>query len=210
MTKSQADLFASLARSFSTERLSTYRRPSESDGLVLARYLWNVELCEALYPVLHALEVALRNSMHDAISVACGRNDWYDIVPLILQQDDVDRVVAAKRELAKQASRKKIPLARFQTPGRVVAELNFGFWTSLLSRSYESHDPVHPRLWPRLFLSVFPKARKLGRHRAAARFNGLRHLRNRASHHEPIWSDPHIMQRHAELLEAMGWINPDL
>ncbi|CAA9324623.1 MAG: hypothetical protein AVDCRST_MAG68-2010 [uncultured Gemmatimonadetes bacterium] len=33
---------------------------------VIVRYLWNVALCEALYPSLQSLEVALRNTLFNA------------------------------------------------------------------------------------------------------------------------------------------------
>lgn len=33
---------------------------------LVARYLWNMALCEALYPSLHAIELALRNTISSA------------------------------------------------------------------------------------------------------------------------------------------------
>jgi hypothetical protein len=48
----------------SVERFQRYSKGQE--GLVppLARYLWNVRLCEALYPTLNCVEIGIRNSIH--------------------------------------------------------------------------------------------------------------------------------------------------
>lgn len=42
------------------------------------------------------------------------------------------------------------------------------------------------------------------------RFNKMLALRNRIFHHEPIWHWGDLEKQHAELLEAMDWINPVL
>src|SRR5438552_2173704 len=121
MPMSQQDLFAALSRAHSPERLGAYRRAGDDEAAVLARYLWNSQLSEALYPTLQALEVALRNSVHAAVSRAYGRADWYDGTPAILQARQQDLVADATATL--RAAGKPV------TPGRVVAELPFGFWT---------------------------------------------------------------------------------
>ena len=38
--------------------------------------------------------------------------------------------------------------------------------------------------------------------------DGIRRLRNRVSHHEPIWHLPNLAEQHAEILETIGWISP--
>ena len=77
MPLSQQDLFAALSRAHSPECLGAYRRAGDDDAAVLARYLWNTQLCEALHPTLQALGVALRNRFQAAIARAYGRADWY-------------------------------------------------------------------------------------------------------------------------------------
>jgi hypothetical protein len=210
--KTQHDLFTSLSAVFSADRLSTYRLPADTDGVVLARYLWNTLLGEALYPLLQALEVALRNSMHTAITRAYGRDDWYDRTPTILRPIEQQKVTEVKRSLLAQAPRKGVPGVAMLTPGRIVAELTFGFWTGLFSAAYESHVPTNPLLWPRLVTPIFPYApRSLRtRRKLAGRLNDLRHLRNRVFHHEPLWNNRQLLQRHQELLDVLHWINPDL
>ena len=46
------------------------------------------------------------------------------------------------------------------------------------------------------------------RNQIYARYNSLRLLRNRIFHFEPIWHRPNLAQQHAQILEAIGWVNP--
>jgi len=207
MAKTQQDLFTSLTLCLSEERLRRYQQSSESEKIALARYLWNVQLCEALYPALHAVEVAVRNSLHAAIATAYGQDDWYDFAPTVLHQTQQDQLAKAKRELSRE--RKAL------TPGRVVAALPFGFWTNLLNRYYETKGSQDPRLWPRLLGPAFPSIPLTLRTRAAlfARLGLVRELRNRAFHHEPICPvlyQPDLLQGHQAICDLIGWINEDL
>ncbi|MBM7112713.1 hypothetical protein [Archangium primigenium] len=152
----------------------------------------------SLYAPLGCLEVAFRNSLHEGLSVLKGTSAWYDLNPAWLSSRELDAIKAAKAELVKNNR----PL----DPGRIVAGLNFGFWTSLVSRSYEQV------IWPALLKSVFPHmTRSLRtRHRVAERMHQVRNLRNRVFHHEPIWRWRDLPQKYSELKEAIGWFEPAL
>ncbi len=207
MTTTQQDLFNALTSSYSRVRLSSYRlQPGDPDMTVLSRYLWNMLLGEALFPTLQTLEVTLRNSMYDSIGVAYNQPDWYDI-PGLLESFSQRDVAAAKQKLTDAAVKKRLPDNALQTPGRIVAELTFGFWTGLLSSNYETN----PRFWPRLIVPMFPHAPKhlQTRRRIADTLHPLRYLRNRVFHHEPIWQHPQLKERHASILAVIRWINSD-
>jgi hypothetical protein len=93
--------------------------------------------------------------------------------------------------------------------GRLVAELSFGFWTTLFDVRYEQ-DRV---LWPRLFAQkIFAHAPRQKRSRKALSplLNRVRHLRNRAFHHEPIWHWSDLTQQHALVIDLLGWMGPQL
>jgi len=102
-------------------------------------------------------------------------------------QEQMERAAVgrAKDTLVKQAK----PLEA----GRMVAELSFGFWTSLLDVRYERSNV----LWPHLLRPTFPRMRNRDRKRKtiSARINSIRLLRNRVSHHEPIWHWRDLMWR---------------
>jgi len=204
MSTSQGDLFAALSHAYSPERLGAYRLPGDDDTAVLSRYLWNTLLGEALYPTLQSLEVALRNSLHAAVARAYTRADWYDIVPPIMQPRQQNMITEVKAEL--------IAAGKAITPGRVVAELPFGFWTSLFNVYYETKGQRDLRLWPRLLAAVFPHMPRRARTRRAVSrsLNNVRHLRNRVFHHEPIWNSARLQQQHEEILDIIHWASPDL
>lgn len=190
----------------SLERFAEYRKTAADDSEALARYTWNTRLCEALYPSLHYFEVALRNNLHSAISTRFPSGPWSDVQcwmdltnPVL---DEIERraVNRAKGVLRDQGKPLEI--------GRMVAELNFGFWTSLLDVRYERSNVF----WPHLLRPTFPRMPKTDRKRriVSARINSIRLLRNRVSHHEPIWHWRDLKSQHDGILEALSWISSDL
>ena len=195
------DFLGSLKRSLSGVRFEAYRRSTgEGDEAALARYVWNVALCEALYPSVHCLEVALRNALHRQAAHYFRTASWLDpsTPSCVLSEREKRKVRRAMQELQRRN--------RPPTPDRVVAELTFGFWTSLLSREYEQ------RFLIRIIKPAFPHLPKPIRTRRtlAGRFNEIRQFRNRIFHHEPIWKRQNLVADHQRILEAIGWICPEL
>ena len=70
----QAHIFDELSRAISEERLSPYRhRNTAGSSLkIFASYVWNIALCESIYPTLHVFEVTLRNNINEAANKAFG------------------------------------------------------------------------------------------------------------------------------------------
>ncbi len=176
----------------SEERLGPYLTLAGGDLREATRlYERNTSLSEALYGLLQGLEVVLRNSMHRALSVGFSREDWYDSITWrVAQQEQIDN--------AKDSLQKK---AKPTTPGRMVAELTFGFWVGLTGPKY-SVD-----LWEKHLYKAFPNA-KLGRKQLNKRLESIRLLRNRVAHHESILSRD--LQKDVDrILETIGWISLD-
>ncbi len=195
----QADFANSLAQTLSIERLDAYRNrmPKPTSELeLLGRYAWNMALSESLYPTLQLMEIALRNTIHHTASQYFGRDDWFDVPDVLKHDHERDAIRKAKLALSRQ--RKKTDSSR------IVAELSFGFWTSLLDSRYEQ------TLWPRLLQSAFPHMprRRRTRSELSKRFLTVRNLRNRVFHHEPIWHWQDLVLQHEQILEALAWINP--
>jgi hypothetical protein len=204
----QEEYFEAIRRTLSAERFESYRRRGASNEETLANYLWNAALCEALYPVLQGLEVSLRNAIFDAGAACFGSlasrdvpRCWLDADPAVVLPTEARRVADAKRRLRESGK----PLE----PGRVVAELSFGFWTTMFDRRYETSKV----LWPRLFKhGIFPAAPRRFRTRKALSpmLNRVRMLRNRAFHHEPIWHWRDLREQHDTALTLVGWLGPEL
>ena len=155
-------------------------------------------LSEALYPTLQTLEVALRNSIHHVACESYSNRLWFDGPDSPLLRFEREAVDAAKQVLNRHQKELE--------DGRIVAELNFGFWTSLINRRYEQV------LWPRMLKPVFPymPRRIRTRRNLSNRFNDIRKLRNRVFHHERIVHLQDLPRVHFEIIEAIGWINPVL
>ncbi|MCJ7543408.1 MAG: hypothetical protein MUP47_02400 [Phycisphaerae bacterium] len=194
----QEDFFDKLKTALSTERLSAYGQDDPGPSIIMGRYLWNIALCEALYSPLQMCEVALRNAIHAAMEGTYGMSTWYDkaeLTPWGYQQ-----VGDAKTKIARAGK----PV----TPGRVVAELHFAFWTSLFEDHYERNTPFLPRGIKRVFPGLVKSLHN--RKIIKARLEGIRQLRNRVFHHERVihWKD--LPDQHAHIIETIGWISPEL
>lgn len=188
-----------LERAVSNPRLSRYRPPNGSDLEMAVNYFWNIELSEALYPSLAALEVTLRSGIHEALTSREGTDMWFRG---LLEPGQLKMYATAYLALLNRLK------GRHPTSGQIVAELTFGFWTTLLSQ------PYHQNLWVQqraaLIRAVFPHLPPVpnNRHFIHLRYNNLRILRNRVMHHEPIWSRHNLLQEWQHTIEAIGWISP--
>lgn len=190
-----------LASALSAPRLEAYRlHPADTARNLVGRYRWNVALCGALYPTLHYLEVIFRNRVHQALTAHCRTAAWYDVVPAWLHPREQVKLADASRELHERG----VPLE----PDRMVAELSFGFWTSLLSGFYAQV------LWQKrtVIRSVFPflPNRLRHRHYVNKRLSQIRHFRNRVFHQEPIWNSGNLLQRYQELRQTIDWFEPEV
>lgn len=182
-----------------TERIDAYRQDGADEKTTLGRYILNMALSEAIYPVLQFSEIALRNAIHRELTARCGTDAWYDSPQSRLTYWQEDKVTEAKKTLSERN--------RPHTPGRIVAELSFAFWTGFFNNP-------HARTGVGTFLSkhAFPFAPSTEQVRTnlSRRWKGIRDLRNRVFHHERIlhWRD--LDQRHQDILEVIEWMSPEL
>ncbi len=187
-------------RALAPDRFDRFRRASDTDELdAIARYLWNMALSRSIQTPLHVLEVTFRNRLHNAIVTHRGRSDWYDDTTLIKDHTERKMVASAKKQLTK--------LGRPHDPGRVVAELTFGFWTSLYGRHHDQ-TIIRPTIGTVFQYSppVVPKTRQA----ITPHLKEARDLRNRVSHHEPIYSMPDLGGVHSRLRELVAWMSPEM
>lgn len=194
-----AQFVSDLHRALSHDRLEAYRGPVGAGDLeMLTNSFWNIDLAEALVPCLHALEVALRNSIHTVFTQEYDTDMWF-YRPGLLESGQLNQVAGALRDVAKQP-----PLLS----GKIVAALNFGFWVALLSDRYQR--PIWQPNNYRLLHQVFPNAVGLQRHVAHNRLNDIRDLRNRTFHYEAIWYRHNLRQEHTDIHQVIEWISPTL
>ena len=198
MTSNQPPFFSAIEVAIAADRLAGYRvATTDTSTDLIGRYLWNMALCEALYPSLQCLEVAMRNCIHNAATNMHGSSNWYEPRTQLLLPREADAVARAQEELRRNG---KDP----NDSGRVIAELHFGFWVSLFNAPYEQ-VLIHPTI-----KSVFPylPTKQRTRRLVLARLQIIRRLRNRVFHHEPIWKRANLLAIHAEICETIGWMSP--
>lgn len=180
------------------ERLAAYRQDGAAPAVTFARYLWNMALCEALYSPLQIAEIALRNALHGCLSARFGGDGWYDVIPSL--------PVWQQRQL-NDARQKLLDAGKPVTPGRMVAELHFGFWTGFFNKSHAGTGLGH--FLARQALTHAPRTER-DLKKLDARWKRIRDLRNRIFHHERIihWKD--LAAQHASILKTIAWISPEL
>jgi len=197
-------------------------------------YDWNASITAAFLLDLGHLEVALRNAYDGALSlgVPAGGRHWVFDPPRYFPtrwktarngvryntNQEPQRLLAQATQtalIAVQAAARASgrPVPSIPPPGKVVAELPFGFWRFLTAAKHEK------RLWVPHLHRAF--AAGTSRSELDRRVSGLHELRNRAAHHEPLLRRTsttgvfslctrHLVQRHDDLLVVAQLISPDL
>jgi Abi-like protein len=210
------------------------KNPHASLGDALDLYIWNLQVSAALHGPLHVLEVCLRNALHRHLSLGFT-SDWVDDpafvhvciraqypVPQPGQKsspagpDLLRDIYKVRNRVARSLARKNAhAVRRGQQPHKatvtindIVAGLDFGFWTMLLDSQYEQ------TLWRTTLYHAFPHYSRisglpLNRAPIASRFNGLRDLRNRVMHHEPLF-ERNLNRDFATVAETIAWMFDDV
>lgn len=204
---------ASLEQNVSKPRLDRYR-PSNRDDLETAvTYLWNIALSEALLQGLAAVEVGLRNTVHRTMTTYMGTEYWFQGVLHAAEMNEIHE----KWHLLYKRHQQEPP-----TPGKIIAELTFGFWPPLFNKTY------HELWWQNgtaLFRAAFPHIPTgLPPHQSIVlkdiyvRAEACQKLRNRVMHHEPIFGGLSrlnmpvlpLADAHQYFIDLLSWIDPSL
>jgi hypothetical protein len=214
LPKQHVSLIA-LCKALSPDRLGAYSLNSDSDSLdAIARYLWNGSLCIDFHASLHVLEVVLRNNLYRASQKHVKTKNrplgtfkcWLTASPSLLYEREALHVQEAVARV-----REKYRNDKYHTPGRLIAKLGLGFWTSLCRAPYDHSRHDGPQLWPALLQPVFSHLPREHRTRSAvsAHLEEIRDFRNRIAHHEPIW-DWDVLSMHNKIITAIAWMYPDV
>jgi hypothetical protein len=197
MAVSQRDVTPIIA-ALSPERLASYGRATADDDAAAVRlYAWNLAASGALYEALSVAEVVLRNALSAQLTVHHGDlpGHWYDDPRDVLTEEAHTDIAVARARVRKKCHP--------ETPGRVAAELGFGFWKFLLARRYES------TLWTGHLRHAFPHLRPQKRATVHAAVDDLHLLRNRVAHQEPIHGRD-LNRDVVTLYRLLQWIDPDV
>jgi len=181
----------------SPERLGSYETEMGGPERVVALYEWNLSISAALFETLGAVEVILRNALHrqlaDRHAARVGSGNWFD-GPLLDEKGRRD--LATAKAYATDRGRKP------ELPGKVVAELSFGFWRFLVARRYQA------TAWPALqkAFPLHPDGGSAPRGDVEDRMQRIHVLRNRIAHHEPVFRR-NLQHDFGDMLTLVGWIS---
>lgn len=192
------DEIQALPRVLSAPRFATYLDEKNGDSdKALTLYQWNLELSSAFIVTLHICEVSVRNSIVRAIEATYGPKwPWEKSFQISLK--DSGKKYRPRQDILK--------LEGFPTSGKIVAELKFIFWQTMLARG---HDAA---IWNSYFRYAFPyaprgKTIQTLRAEGYDNLNSIRLLRNRIAHHEPIFRR-NIQQEYNRIRDMISWTDP--
>jgi hypothetical protein len=174
-------------------------------------YRINLRVAQSFYPVLNLFEIFFRNNVNYQVSSHFANPNW-----IIAEKNGFmsHPSLTSSRFFLKNSVLKAERLVRRKggiiTPGKIIAEQSFGFWTSL----FETH---HYRLIGGVVIHCFPnKPPHVNRNILNQKLNNIREFRNRVYHNEPIcfqgntidFSEARNIKN--EIYELLAWIDTDL
>lgn len=185
----------------SKSRLCPFYASGDDFDRAFARYQWNIKLSEAMLPVLHYLEITLRNKLNGVIADLYGAS-WLVERSAHLISDEQGKILSEVRD--RHLRGKKSPPAQDD----YVAHMSFGFWCAYFHKSF---DPI---LWHKkgVIAKLFPYGREGDnqRHIVQDKLAMIKKIRNRIAHHEAIWNaEPNVEKIHYMCCQIIGAISPD-
>lgn len=193
------------ASTLSVERLLSFKiDDSDTVDMLIERYKKNLRISQALYPELSTLEVTLRNAI-DTMLRTCISETW--IEDEIQQQRILSDHEHAKLITAYNEIKKAYPDNDF-TLGKVIANLNFGFWTNLCSKWYCSNIWNKGCCFKGVFVNYPSEVNNIGV--IAAKLRLIRRFRNRIFHYEPIFKFPqNTLKIYNQIMEIISYLPSD-
>ena len=213
--------YRKFAKTYSYSRISRYLKAAKGDKQkAQAMYYANARIARSFQPLLSFFEVVLRNQLHYAIAGHYGDVQWLIHQKAGFMSDSsleyTDKKTGEPRindYLRRSVERAETTLTdkgHNITAGRIIAELNLGFWNSL----FETHHYALLRGVPCTIFNSLPTG--LGRKGINNRIRKIRQLRNRVSHNEPIcfedreFSMAYAKSQYKTICDFLSWIDPEI
>src|SRR5699024_8635232 len=125
-----SDSVSTVVDTITRSRLSKYLRLTNGDeSNALGLYVLNARAIAAVLVDLHYVEVALRNKFDRELTDGFGASDWFVCEQFSSLMDVRSRNII---EDARTRAARRLPKSRALPPGKVIAELSFGFWLRLI------------------------------------------------------------------------------
>lgn len=183
------------------DRLSSYANVFQhaDDVELVGAYLWNIQVCASLYPLLNAAEVTLRNSIDSALTKDLGyfwwrRNSLHykSFSPGTQEPFEVSAIKTNFSKAANQVRKDKrdrysITNAR-PTHQETIAKTEFSTWEFILDSEFMGPNLIWPTHLGTVFRGVWPTSSGSTMLSSTKDLvKTIREYRNRVSHYEPVW-----------------------
>ena len=186
----------------SNDRINSYISVfnTVSDMELVGVYLWNSHVCSAIYPVIGAAEIALRNSIDQSLLSHIGQFWWRGSnlryksfvpggpVPFAVNAVKNNFSAATESFKKERYKRYSIPLSVTPTHGGIIAKTDFSTWQFILDDEFMGNRCIWPSRLGSVFKGRWPSTQAsttLGYARDLV--STIRDFRNRLFHHEPAW-----------------------
>ncbi len=189
----------------SKERLSAFIQDStDTIDVVLERYQNNILISQALYPELSIFEITLRNAI-DTMLKSCFSETW--IEDEVKQQNLLLDYEHAKLVSAYNSVKNDRTVKRF-TIGKVIANLNFGFWVNLCSKKYNAKIWTKKGTFKGVFVNYPNNIQQINN--IARKLDLIKALRNKVYHYVPVLKNPNaLLNRYNDIQELLSYLPHD-
>lgn len=187
----------------SIERLKSFiQNEDDTLNIILERYKNNIRISQSLYPELSILEVTLRNAINSTLCQHISKTWLEDEIKeqKILSDQEHAKLIRAYNETLKECKPKDF------TIGKVIANLNFGFWTGICSKKYSTKIWHKKECFRGVFVNSPAKAQQINM--LSKKLTSIRKLRNRIFHYEPVLSKS-ILNKYNEIMEVLSYLPQD-
>lgn len=218
----------------SNERINSYQSVFQpaNDIELMGVYLWNAHVCGAIYPIIGAAEITLRNAIDQALRAHLG-NFWWSGAKLryrsFARGASPPHPVQAVRDNFAKATRKFFAeqRSRYGVTGHiapnhhgVVARAEFSTWGFMLNPEFMGNGLIWPSRLGTVFAGPWPSshAATLLTH-VHDLVSTVRDFRNRLFHHEPAWKRfgvstqadalAHLLEKIGKMESLMALIHPE-
>ncbi|MDR7944868.1 CAAX protease [Achromobacter aegrifaciens] len=201
----------------SNERMSSYQTvfSPANDVELMGAYLWNTHASGALYPLISAVEITLRNAIDRALTADLGSFWWSGprllyrsyapgaAPPYAVQAVHDNFVKATRKYISEVRSRHRLRGHIIPNHAGVISKTEFSSWEFLLNADFMGRGLIWPKHLSTVFRGPWPT-----RQASAVLAHGrdlvatLREFRNRLFHHEPAWKR-YGVQTEAEALQHL-------
>lgn len=187
----------------SNERINSYKTvfSPNDDVELMGVYLWNTHVCGAIYPLVCAAEITLRNSIDQALTASLGKFWWAkDTLPYkSFNPKEPEKAPKPVQNLRKNFSRaaetymserkKRYRIKHVVAQHHcIIAKTDFSTWQLILDDEFMGDKLIWPSRLGTAFAGTWP-SKQASTTLVYSRdlVKTIREFRNRIFHHEPAW-----------------------